>query len=434
MPLLIDLSPLRRYPSFRRLYVGQLVSVLGSSLTMIAIPFHLYEKTRSTAAVGLVGVVQLVPLALTGFWGGALADSMNRVRLVMVCETLLAALAALYPFLTTGESPLPIFVFAAVFSALTGIHRPALEALTPRLVAKEDIPRVSALNGFRGTFAHVIGPTIGGLLVARFGVMGAFWIDSASYLFSVACLARVPEPGREGPSSRASLGSIREGFAYAFKRPVLLGSYLVDIAAMMFCYPLALFPALAEEWAGWGGAGGNARGLGWLYSSGALGALLCTLLSRWTLDVRRYGRAIALAALGWCVGIGFAGFAHSLAFAIAGFVLAGYADMVSAMFRNTLWNQTIPDSVRGRLAGIEMLSYMSGPLIGNTWMGFLAASTGTHHAMQIGAGVSAVGILVIVALWTPALWRFRSEIAPDAPAPVDPARAPKTDGPGLPAP
>jgi MFS family permease len=170
----LDLSPLKKYPAFRRLYLGQLVSVLGTSLTFIALPFHVYEKTKSTASVGLIGVIQLVPLALTGFWGGALADATNRVRLIIRCEAGLAVLCALYPIATDGPEVWPCFVLAALLAALSGIHRPALESLAPRLVAPQDISRISALNGFRGTFAHVIGPTIGGLLLAQFGTRGAF--------------------------------------------------------------------------------------------------------------------------------------------------------------------------------------------------------------------------------------------------------------------
>jgi MFS family permease len=408
----LDLSPLRKYPAFRRLYLGQLVSVLGTSLSFVALPYHIYEKTHSTASVGLIGVVQLVPLVLTGFWGGALADSTNRVRMIIRCEIGLAILCALYPWATRGPAVWPCFVLAASLSALSGIHRPALESLTPRLVAPEDISRISALNGFRGTFAHVIGPTIGGLLLGQFGIQGAFWIDSASYLISVLFLVGVPEPSRMEKMIRPSWSTIVGGLRYALERPVLLGSYLVDIAAMMFCYPLALFPALAGEWAAAGGAGGNARVLGWLYSSGALGALICSTLSRWTVGKRRYGRFITVAALGWCVAIGAAGFSTSAYWALGFFIASGFADMVSAMFRSSLWNETIPDAVRGRLAGIEMLSYMSGPLIGNTWMGFLAASQGTHRALQIGAGVSFAVIVVIVAFLVPAFWKFRSELLP----------------------
>lgn len=408
----LDLSPLKKYPAYRRLYLGQLVSVLGTSLSFVALPFHVYEKTKSTASVGLIGVVQLIPLILTGFWGGALADSTDRVKLAIRCEAGLAVLCAIYPFVTRGPEVWPCFVLAALLSALAGIHRPALESLTPRLVAPEDIPRISALNGFRGTFAHVIGPTIGGLLVAQFGVEGAFFVDSASYVVSIFFLAGIVEPARLEKMVRPSLATIMSGIRYAFARPVLLGSYLVDMAAMMFCYPLALFPALAEEWASSGGSGGNARVLGWLFSSGALGALICSTMSRWTIGRRRYGLLITVAALGWCVAIAGAGFATSVYVALLCFIASGFADMVSAMFRSSLWNETIPDSVRGRLAGIEMLSYMSGPLIGNTWMGYLAASQGPHRALQIGAGVSFVLIIGIVAFLVPAFWTFRSTLRP----------------------
>jgi MFS family permease len=179
---------------------------------------------------------------------------------------------------------------------------------------------------------------------------------------------------------------------------------------MMFCYPLAIYPALAEEWAHAGGAGGNARVLGWLFSSSALGAFICSIFSRWTHGRRRYGVLITIAALVWCLAIGGAGFAISPYVAILFFMASGFADMVSAMFRSSLWNETIPDAVRGRLAGIEMLSYMSGPLIGNTWMGFLAASQGPHRALQIGAGVSFTLILGIVLLGVPAFLAFRSNV------------------------
>ncbi len=388
------------------------MSVLGTSLSFVALPFHVYEKTKSTASVGLIGVVQLIPLVLTGFWGGALADSTNRVKLIIRCEFGLAILCAIYPFVTQGPEVWPCFVLAALLSALSGIHRPALESLTPRLVAPVDISRISALNGFRGTFAHVIGPTIGGLLVAQFGIRGAFWVDSFSYILSIFFLIGIPEPERIEKMIRPSVATIISGLRYAASRPVLLGSYLVDIAAMMFCYPLALFPALADEWAASGGSGGNARVLGWLYSSGAFGALICSALSRWTIGKRRYGVYITMAALGWCVAIGGAGFSTTVYMALGFFVASGFADMVSGMFRASLWNETIPDSVRGRLAGIEMLSYMSGPLIGNTWMGFLAASQGTHRALQIGAGVSSTLIIGIIAIGLPAFWRFRSELLP----------------------
>lgn len=419
----LDLSPLRKYPAFRRLYFGQLVSVLGTSLTFIALPFDVYEKTKSTASVGLIGVFQLVPLVLTGFWGGALADSGNRVKLVIGCEAGLAILCALYPWATRGPDAWPCFLLAAFLSALSGIHRPALDSLTPRLVAPEDIPRISALNGFRGTFGHVVGPTLGGLLLAHFGVSGAFWIDAASYAISIVFLAGIAEPIRTAETERPSFASIAAGLRYAIARPVLLGSYLVDIAAMMFCYPMALFPALAEEWAAAGGAGGNARVLGWLYSSTAFGALLCSAFSRWTVGRRRYGAFITVAALGWCVAIGAAGFSPTAYLAVACFTLAGACDMVSGIFRSNLWNETIPDSVRGRMAGIEMLSYMSGPLIGNTWMGFLAASQGSHRALQIGAGVSFAIILAVVGLGLPALWAFRSSLRPSGHPPEQKAES-----------
>ncbi len=366
--------------------MGQLVSQLGSNISYVASPFLIYQLSGSTAKVGLLGVVSLVPLVLFGFWGGAVADVWNRKKIILACEGLLTLLCAIFAGMIysdlVGETE--VYVMTALMSCLAGFHRPALESLTPRMVDKEDLPRVSSLNGFRGTFAHILGPAIGGILIATGGAAFAFLIDALSYAFSIICMLMIRNPLRdEAPQHRPGLKAIREGFGYALQRPVLLGTYIVDIIAMVFCYPTVLFPAIAE-------LHGGATKLGPLYSAISVGALIGTVLSGWTYRVRRHGAMVVFGGTGWCFCvIGFALLINvNYWMALVLLAAAGYFDMISVTFRFTIWNETIADSHRGRLAGIEMISYMSGPLLGNTLLGTVAAATSPTTALVWGGGVS----------------------------------------------
>ncbi len=403
--MVLDVGPLKKYPQFRWLFIGQLVSILGSNIAYVASPFLIYQMTNSTAQVGLLGAVSLVPLVVFGFWGGAVADVWNRRKIIFVCEGSLALISAGFALaIHYDKVSVPgVFAVAALMSALGGFHRPALESLTPRLVPREELPKISSLNGFRGTFAHILGPAIGGLLLAKGGVSFAFWADALSYIISMAFLLGVRNPARdEAPKDRPGLKAIREGFAYALQRPVLLGTYLVDMIAMTFCYPSALFPAIA-------GMYGVASKLGPLYSAISAGALVATAFSAWTYKVRRHGAMVAFGAFGWCLCvIAFAGLlTYSYWAALFFLAAAGYFDMISATFRFTIWNETVPDSHRGRLAGIEMISYMSGPLLGNTLLGYLAAVTSVQSALVAGASSSLVLLIVALFFLTP-FWRYRA--------------------------
>lgn len=403
--MIIDLSPLKRYPQFRLLFTAQLVSVLGSSISYVASPYLIYQITQSTAKVGLLGVISLIPLVVFGFLGGTAADVWNRKKIIILCEGTLATLCLLFATLIqTGRiTDSTIMILTAVMAGLAGFHRPALESLTPRLVNKEDMPQVSTLNGFRGTFAHVVGPAIGGLLIAGGGSALAFWINGLSYALSVLCFLGIRNPLRdEAPKHRPGVKALREGFVYAWSRPVLMGTYVVDIIAMIFCFPMALFPAIAEM------SGGPSK-LGPLYSAISLGAMIATIFSRWTYRVRRHGQMVFMGAMGWCLCV--MAFAllvpinYWLAFVFLAF--AGFWDMISATFRFTIWNESIPDAYRGRMAGIEMMSYMSGPLLGNTILGYLAAVTSPSRALVFGASVSISGLLIAIIL----LWPFWLYIA-----------------------
>lgn len=401
--MLIDISPLRRHRDYRFVFAGQLVSAFGSFLTYVALPVHLYERTRSSWMVGLVGTVQLVPLAVTALWGGAVADALDRRRLLLGCESLLMlGSLALAVNATRAEPSVPlIFVIAAFLSAVDGFHRPALESLTPRLVTADDLPAVSALSSLRSTTAAITGPALAGVCIAKLGLPATFAIDALTFTVSLGALSAIRAmPPAEGAPA-VGLDSIREGILYAASRPVLIGTYVVDIVAMTFAMPVALFPALGAQW-------GRADQAGYLFSAMSAGGLLVALLSRWTRQVQRRGAAVVLAAALWGMAITALGQATSLPAAMACLALAGAADMVSGLFRMTIWNETIPAHLRGRMAGIEQLSYMSGPLLGNARAGFMAERLGLARAITLGGMVCVAGVLLCIPV-LPAFWRDRRE-------------------------
>ena len=399
--MLLDISPLRKHRDFRFVFAGQFVSAFGSFLTYVALQVQIYRITKSSAIVGLLGAVQLVPLAITALWGGALADALDRRRLLLCCEVLLlcgSLTLAVNSTLSQPSVPL-LFIVAAFMSAVGGFHTPALESLTPRLVGVEDLPAVSALSSLRGTTAAIAGPALAGILIATLGLPFTFGADVVSYAISLAALVaiRAMPPGDQ--AKPAGLSSILEGFRYAASRPELIGTYVVDIVAVMFAMPMAAFPALAAQW-------GGAQAIGPLYSAMSVGSLIITIFSGWTRNVQRRGAAVVIAALCWGLAITGLGFSRSLPIAVGCLMLAGAADMVSGLFRMTIWNETIPSHLRGRMAGIEQISYMIGPNLGNTRAGFMAERFGPARSIVIGGLVCGVGVLACVPL-LPAFWRYR---------------------------
>ena len=404
--MLLDLSPLRRHRDFRLVFVGQLVSTFGSFITYVALPVQVFELTKSSAAVGLIGSVQLVPLALTALWGGALADALDRRKLLLRCEALmtLGSLALVANSLSPRPSVVLLFAVAAFTAAVNGFHRPALEATTQKLVEPAELAAVSALTSLRGTAAAIAAPALAGIAIAALGLPATYAIEVATFAISLAALAAIRAMPPADHSEPAGLATIVEGLRYAAKRPELIGTYVVDVVAMTFAMPMAVFPALAEQ------LGGTAT-VGFLYSAMSIGALVVTLFSGWTRGVRRRGAAIVLAAAVWGLAIFALGFARSLPLAVACLAVAGAADMVSGLFRMTLWNETIPPTLRGRMASIEQLSYMTGPLLGNVRAGFMAERFGLASSIAWGGLLCVAGVaLCIPAL--PAFWRYR-QAAPD---------------------
>ena len=400
--MFLSLAPLRQSREFSLLYAGQSISYFGSMLTYVAIPYQVFQISHSSLYVGLLGTVQLVPLLLAALWGGALADSLDRRRMLLTSELALSVCSAALAINAGMAHPnlTMIFVITGLMSAITGFHRPALEAMTQELVARQNQAAAASLESLRHSLGAIAGPACGGLIIAKLGMPSVYFVDVLSFGGSLVCLwAMKPLPRKPVPADSA-LGSIVEGLRFAVSRPELIGTYVVDLVAMIFAMPMAVFPMMAEQWSG-------ATAAGWLYSSMAIGSLVLTLFSGWVSRVRRHGAAVICAATAWGLAIVALGFAPSLPMAVACLALAGAADMVSGIFRQTIWNQTVPTDFRGRLSGLEMISYMTGPLLGNARAGYLAAQFGARTSITSGGILCTLGVLACIPL-LPAFWRYRS--------------------------
>ena len=401
--MLIDLRPLLTYRDYRLLRIGQTVSSLGTMVSYVAVPWQVYELTHSTLLVGLLGTVQLAPVLLFALLGGSVADSMDRRKLLVVSECLLA-LGAL-TLATNGIRGAPnvalIFVVTALMQAVSGFHRPAMDAMVQKLVAPKDFAAVYALGAFCDNLASIAGPALGGVVIAVAGVRAAYLVDVLSFGGAVVTLALMRAAPAPAKPTKSHAANVVEGLRYAFRRPELLGTYLIDIVAMAFAFPTALFPAM-------GAALGGARQAGFLFSAMAVGSATATILSGWTPRVRRHGAMVVAAATIWGLAIAGAGGSSRLPTVLVCLAVAGAADMISGIFRSLIWNDAIPNEMRGRLAGIERVSYMTGPLLGNTRAGWVAGVTSIRFSIVSGGILCAIGV-PLCALLLPRLWTYRAK-------------------------
>jgi len=411
----VDFTPLRRHRDFRLLFIGRLVSFFGSMITVVAFPYQVYQLTHSVLLVGVLGVLEFAAILLFAMLGGALADASDRRSMVLLTEVGLMASS----LILAGNAALPnpqvwiLFAITVVWGGLDAVQRPSLDAMLPRLVDHDELAAAAALNSMRGTLGQILGPALGGVLLATIGLPLTYMVDVATFVVGLACLwlmRAVPPPVS---AERPSLRRVVEGLRYAKSRPELIGTYAVDIIAMFFGMPMALFPAIAQ------GLGGPSV-LGMLYAAPAVGSFLFSATSGWTNRVHRHGMGVIVAAIVWGLAIIGFGLAPGLVAALVFLALAGAADMMSGVFRSVIWNQTIPDSLRGRLASIEMLSYTSGPALGNFEAGLVASLVNIRFSIISGGVLCVVGC-VLCALALPAFRNYdsrRYHQAPD-PRPVD---------------
>jgi MFS family permease len=399
----MDLRPLASSADFRKLFASRTVTLLGSEITEVALLVHVTKLTGSPLAVGFLGVVEVVPVVVFSLYGGLLADRFDRRVLAVSCELglLLTTLGLVVDASLPHPALWPLYVGAGLIMALSALQRPSLDAAVPRIVDRDQLAASSALLSVGGNVSLIVGPAIAGLLVAGPGAAWAYGIDAVSYLVSLAFLfglRGLPTNSATDQEAAVGLRGIAIGLRYAVRRGDLLGSYLVDIAAMLLAYPVALLPFMAIAL-----HARQAQGL--LFSASAVGALLASATSGWTGGVHHHGRAIAIAAAAWGATIVGFGLAPNIGIAVAFLVLSGGADMYSGIFRMTLWNATIPDEMRGRLAGLEVLSYGVGPVLGQVRGGALAGVLGVRTTLVSG-GVGCVVAAGAICAALPRLWHY----------------------------
>ncbi len=403
--MLLDISPLRKHRDYRYLFIGQLISNFGNMMTYVALPFQIYQLTHSTFLVGLIGLVELIPLLLTAFIGGVVADAIDRKKLLIFSEIfiLLAIFALAVNSMLHAPKIWVIYCAAAIISAINGFHRPALDSLGVRLVDKSDIPAYSTLSSFKFTLAMLAGPALGGVSISVFGWVATYFIDIATFVISIIALLKIKHfPKNEPTKDAISINRLKEGFQYTLSKQELLGTYIIDFVALVFSMPTALFPAIAESY-------GKTELIGLFYSAPAVGALIASVLSGWTHKVHRHGWAVVIAASCWGLAIFGFGWVSNVWLALFILGIAGGADTISGIFRATMWNQIIPHRLRGRLAGIEMVGYTSGPLLGNAQAGMMASLLGVHQAIMVG-GVLCVAGIGICASFLPKFLKYNAKI------------------------
>jgi hypothetical protein len=401
--VLADLSPLRRHPRFRTLWLGYLVSFLGGQLTVVAVPYQIFRLTHSSAMVGLVSLVQLGPLLIFSLVGGSIADALDRQRLLLITQSLLAVTSVGLALNSLGGHPAlwPLFALTAASAGLSGIDSPARAAAISTLVDQSDFAAANALWQILVQVGIVAGPAAAGLLLARLSVSSVYWIDVATFAASLFAVTRLGPLRPQGEPHRAGWRSIREGLAFLRGRQLLQANFLIDVNAMVFGMPRALFPAL-----GLVRFHGSAAVVGALYAAPGVGALLGALFTGWVGAVRRQGRAVLVAVSVWGVAIAGFGLSPWLPLALGLLAVAGAADVVSAVFRNTILQSAVPDALRGRLSSVHTAVVTGGPRLGDAEAGGVASLAGAQFSVVSGGLACVVGAGLIGVLM-PALARQR---------------------------
>jgi MFS family permease len=378
--IFIDLTPLRESRDLRWLLGGQLVSLLGNQLTAVAIPYQVYVLTHSSLDVGLVSLAQLIPLLICSLYGGTVIDATDRRKLLIRVELVMALCSAGLGVNTDlGARLWPLFVLPAIASGLTGFDNPTRNAIVPRLVRTEQIATASAMVQVLNQIGVIVGPAMGGLLLAGAGADFVYWFDAASFLVAIGgAWAISPQPKSEG-ATRPGLRSIAEGFRFIRHRQGIQGASLIDINAMVFGMPRALFPAMAMTV-----FHGGATTVGFLYAAPGVGALVGALATGWVTRIRRQGLTVIVAVMVWGGAIVAFGFTSILALGLLFLAIAGWADVISAVLRNTIIQLSVPDRLRGRLAAIQIGVVQGGPRLGDLEAGAVGNAFGNEISVVSG--------------------------------------------------
>lgn len=407
---LADTRPLQT-PSYRRLWLAGVVTVVGAQLSVVAVPTQIYELTGSSAYVGLTGLFGLVPLVVFGLWGGAIADAVDRRVLLLVTGGAIAVSSlALWVTAASGTGNVwVILILFAVQTAFLAINQPTRSAVIPRLLPADQLPAANALNMTVAQVGAIAGPLLAGVLIPVVGLSTLYLIDAIFLLATLWATWRLPAmPPEKGAARRAGIREIVEGFRYVALHKVLLVSFLIDIVAMGFGMPRVLFPEMSEKSFGDPPGGGPALGL--LFAAIPIGMVVAGLLSGWLQRVRRQGVAVAVAIGVWGLGIALFGLTGSLWLAVLALALAGAGDLVSSVFRSSMLQTVATDEMRGRMQGVFMVVVAGGPRVADLWHGAASVWIGPGLTAMVG-GIAVLVVAALVVARFPEFWRYRGPVA-----------------------
>jgi len=408
-----DLSPLRESRDLRLVVGGNLVSGMGAQATLVALPYQIYVQSHSAFLVGLLGVFELAPLMSSALLAGAIADRMDRRRLLLLDQigmVLVAAALAVAAFL--GHPPIPVlYILGALLAGASSLENVSANSLLPNLVSPPNLRSAIALNYGLYQLTMVIGPGLGGVVIGAAGVQWAYTIDAVSCLAVVIAVLQIaPQPSRGHEPGLTIRRSITEGLRYARGNRALLGSFAIDLVAMTFGMPRALFAALSVSVYHAG-----ATGTGVLYSAVSAGATVAALTTGWLTHARRLGLVVVWAVVAWGAAIALAGVAGSLWLAALLLAVAGAADSVSAVSRTSINQSITPDHMRGRMSSVYSMVVTSGPRLGDVESGAVAGAAGIRFSVLSGGLACLVGVVAVV-LAFPELLRYDADRLIPAPA------------------
>jgi MFS family permease len=404
--LVVDITPLRESPRFRILFLGQLLAHFGRQITIVAVPYQLFLITGSTLAVGVLGIVQFVPLMAASLLGGAVADAFDRRKLLVAGHLMLAvtAVGLMWNASVAMPSVWPLYTLSALNAGISAINGPARMAAIPALLRRQLLPSGLALNSTMHEVAAAVGPALAGLLIAQQSLHFTYAANALIFAAAALTLVWVGPLHPEGGGRAVSVSSVTEGLRYLKGQPLLQSGFLIDLNAMIFGMPQALFPAIGTDL-----FGGDATTVGLLYAAPGVGALIAALTSGWVGPVSRRGRVVVISVIVWGVAITVFGLVSYLPVALVLLALAGGADVVSAVFRNTILQLAVPDPLRGRLSSVHVAVVGGGPRLGDLEAGGVAALTSVRFSVVSGGLACILGALAI-SRFMPQLWAYRDEL------------------------